>query len=301
VSTPRPDLQIQAVLFHTEPSALSRTLSALDQAIRLAQASGALGATAVVLGDGSPSPVVDEELLAEWSQRFTAIESIRYDFFSENLGSAAGHNRLAAASESQLIVTSNPDVVAAPRSLEIMARELADPSVALVEAKQIPLEHPKAFDPISGTTSWASTAFAMFRRSAFEEVGGFDAETFFLYCDDVDFSWQVRLAGHKLIFQPAATVFHDKRLSLEGSWQPSGAELYYSAIAGLLLPFKWSREDLTYRYLEHFENHGGPDQLRAAKEYRQREAAGSLPNQVDPHHKIGEFVNGAYAEHRYSL
>lgn len=301
MSTPDTDLQIQAVLFHTDPAALSRTLGALDQAIKLAQRSGALGATSVALGDGSPSPVVDDALLAEWSERFTSIEAIRYDFFGENLGSAAGHNRLAFGSQSQLIVTSNPDVVAGPRSLEIMARELADRSVALVEAKQIPLEHPKAYDVISGATSWASTAFAMVRRSAFEEVGGFDADTFFLYCDDVDFSWQVRLAGHKLVFQPAATVFHDKRLSLGGGWQPTGAEQYYSAVAGMLLPYKWSREDLAYQYLEYFETHGDPNQLRAAEEFRQKEAAGLLPAQVDANHRIGEFVGGFYAEHRFTV
>jgi GT2 family glycosyltransferase len=295
------DVQIQTVLFHTEPGALARTLEALNQAARLAQRSEAIGRVTVALGDGSPSPVLNDELIELWAERSDAIAAVTYDFFGENLGSAAGHNRLAATTDSELIVTSNPDVVAAPRSLEIMAAELADRTVALVEAKQIPIEHPKVYDPISGTTPWASTAFAMFRRSVFEEVEGFDAETFFLYCDDVDFSWMIRLRGHKLIFQPAATVFHDKRLSLRGEWQASGAEKYFSAIAGMLLPYKWSRQDLTYKYLEFFEGQDDPDQLRAAKEFREREATGKLPSPVDPHHRIGEFVNGSYAEHRFTL
>jgi len=154
---------------------------------------------------------------------------------------------------------------------------------------------------MSGTTSWSSTAFAMFRRSVFDEVGGFDADTFFLYCDDVDFSWNIRMRGYKLIFQPAAAVFHDKRLSLKGKWQPSGAEIYFSAVAGMLLPYKWSRKDLTFQYLDHFETRGDANQQRAAKEFRDREATGRLPSPVDPLHRIGEFVNGAYAEHRFKL
>jgi hypothetical protein len=296
-----PTLQIQTVLFHTEPNALARTLGALDQAILLAKGSGALGRSEVALGDGSPSPVVDEALLADWNERFVNIDSIRYDYFAENLGSAAGHNRLASGSDSDLIVTSNPDVIAAPRSLELMVAELDDRNVALVEAKQVPLEHPKAFDTLSGATSWASTAFAMVRRSVFDELGGFDSATFFLYCDDVDFSWSVRLAGHSLVYQPAATVFHDKRLTLQGGWQPSGAELYYSAIAGLLLPYKWSRGDLTQKYLEYFETHGTVEQKRAATEFREREQEGRLPKQVDSGHRIGEFIDGFYAEHRFTV
>ncbi len=296
-----PTLQLQTVLFHTERPALARTLAAIDQTVRLAKRGGSLGQTEVALGDGSPSPIVDEALLLEWNERFSSIDSIRYDFFGDNLGSAAGHNRLAASSGSDLIVTSNPDIIAAPRTLELMIQELRDDKVALVEAKQVPLEHPKAFDALSGATSWASTAFAMVKRRVFDEVDGFDDDTFFLYCDDVDFSWKIRLVGHNVVFQPAAIVFHDKQLSLQGEWQPSGAELYYSALAGLLLPYKWSREDLTRQYLTYFETHGTSEQRRAAKEFRNRESRGRLPKQVDEANRIGEFNAGFYAEHRFTV
>jgi len=33
------------------------------------------------------------------------------------------------------------------------------------------------------------------REELFLELQGFDADTFFLYCDDVDLSWRVRLAA----------------------------------------------------------------------------------------------------------
>src|SRR5690606_12759794 len=122
---------------------------------------------------------------------------------------------------------------------------LRRPGVGLVEAKQIPIEHPKDFDPETGETSWASTACAMGPLEVFREIDGFDADSFFLYGDDVDFSWRVRLAGYKVIHQSSAFVFHDKRLSHEGRWMSSPAEQYYSAEATLLLTYKWSRSDLT--------------------------------------------------------
>ena len=65
----------------------------------------------------------------------------------------------------------------------------------------------------------------------------------FLYCDDLDFSWRVRLAGYKIIYMPSAIVYHAKNLSLSGTWQPTSAEIYYSAEAAMLLAYKWSNPE----------------------------------------------------------
>lgn len=47
----------------------------------------------------------------------------------------------------------------------------------------------------------------MYRRGVFEDVGLLD-EDFFMYCDDVDFSFRAQLAGHRCIFVPTARVYH---------------------------------------------------------------------------------------------
>ena len=47
----------------------------------------------------------------------------------------------------------------------------------------------------------------MFRREVYEAIGGFD-EDLFLYHEDHDLSWRIRLAGWKLKVTTDATMFH---------------------------------------------------------------------------------------------
>ncbi len=140
-----------------------------------------------------------------------------YQFFGENLGSAKGHNELAKDASADFLLILNPDIVVSPRFLQHLVSSFKDESTGIAEGKQIPIEHPKDYDIRTGETSWASTACAMTPTHLFHKLGGFDSETFFLYCDDVDYSWRVREAGFKVIFVPAAVVFHDKRIGAEGN------------------------------------------------------------------------------------
>ena len=292
---------VQSVLFNNEFLAIDRATGALARAAELAISGSACARVTLQYGDSSPSRCLSEEYLETLRRRYGHAVAITYEFFSANMGSARGHNRLAKSNSADILLVQNPDVVVSPRLLEVMLGEFAAAGVGMVEAKQLPIEHPKDFDARTGETSWATTACAMIPRVLFETLGGFDADSFFLYCDDVDFSWLVRLAGYKVIFQPAAIVFHDKRLAPDGAWQPSGAEKYYSAEAALFLSYKWSREDVTEDCLSQFEGSQIEYLVRAAREYRRRKGAGQIPAQLDPGHKIGQFVDGMYAVHRFPL
>ena len=54
----------------------------------------------------------------------------------------------------------------------------------------------------------ASGACLLVRRSVFEQVGGF-WEEFFLYCEDTDLSWRIRLAGHRIVTCFRARTVHE--------------------------------------------------------------------------------------------
>ena len=114
---------------------------------------------------------------------------------------------------------------------------------AMVEARQTPIEHQKEYDIKTLETQWATTACTVIRGDVFRKIGGFDADTFFLYCDDLDFSWRLRLAGYKIIYQPLAPAYHAKTVSAEGKWQPTQTEVYYSAEAAILMAHKWSNPE----------------------------------------------------------
>ena len=54
---------------------------------------------------------------------------------------------------------------------------------------------------------WVAGTCMLVRRSAFEEVGGFD-EAYFMYVEDVDLCWRLWRAGWKVGYEPAGRVVH---------------------------------------------------------------------------------------------
>lgn len=59
----------------------------------------------------------------------------------------------------------------------------------------------------AGDVDWIVGAFYVVRRSAWEEVGGFD-ESYFLYFDDVDLCERLHRRGWKLHFDPDVVIQH---------------------------------------------------------------------------------------------
>ncbi|CAA9276435.1 MAG: hypothetical protein AVDCRST_MAG77-3539 [uncultured Chloroflexi bacterium] len=61
-------------------------------------------------------------------------------------------------------------------------------------------------------------AAALLRKAALEDVGLFD-ERYFMYYEDLDLSWRLRLRGWKVLYVPEAVVEHDHAAS-SGEWSP---------------------------------------------------------------------------------
>ena len=224
-----------------------------------------------------------------------------YRFFDVTLGSACGHNKLFQDTRADYVLIMNPDIMVAPNVLVELARPFLDGRAGMVEAKQLPIEHPKDYDRATGETSWAATACALLPAELLERLGGFDAETFFLYCDDVDLSWRVRLAGRTVVYQPSASVFHDKALGARGAWVAGEAERRFSAEAALLLAYKYDRDDIVAGALQYFGASDEPHLRAAVEEFGRRKASGALPRRIENAHKVAAFVDGAYSRHRFAL
>lgn len=295
-------ISVQSLLYHTPIESIERMLDALDNSSRIGLEEGVCRGFVVTLGDGSSSRVLRDEDVDALRARCPHIHEIRYHWFARNVGTAQGHNAMAALrDDADYVIFSNPDVVVEPRAVWRMLEVFDDPAVGFVEAKQLPIEHPKDFSSATGQTSWATTAFAMTPSDLFRQLEGFDAQTFFMYCDDVDYSWRVREADRTVVYQPAAVVFHDKYLSTDARWQPTNAEVRYSAEASLLMAHKWSRPRLLKRILKMYDASDVGAQRAAAAEFRRRRSRGLLVEPRDPQHRIGTFVKYGYAKHRYSL
>lgn len=292
-------LAVQSVLYGNSGGDVIRAARAIAHSVRLAAAEGLVSSWVYRLGDCSPVAAIGDE--ERDTIRNIVAESggtVDYVYFAANLGSARGHNTLAGRGQEDLMLILNPDAIVAADTVSVLAGAMQE-GIGVAEARQVPIEHPKHYDAVTGDTSWASTACAMTRRTVFDLAGGFDPDTFFLYCDDVDYSWRVKLAGFRVVFTPAATVFHDKRLSVEGAWLASSAEKYYSAEAALLLPMKYSRPDIVKKVRRSLERSSDREARRALDAVDQRIAEGLVPTPLDANHKVAQFVGPNYAEHRF--
>lgn len=84
---------------------------------------------------------------------------------------------------------------------------------------------PKYFDEEDGlkmqVEETACGGIFLMKRELFKQVGGFDRD-FFMYHEDHDLSWRIRLMGEKLMVNPEAVMYHKYHFS------KSPRKFYYS-------------------------------------------------------------------------
>jgi GT2 family glycosyltransferase len=162
------------------------------------------------------------------------LQHVQLIKLTENAGFARANNIAArAAHEFDALALLNPDAVAEPAWLDELIRAAERTPSAAAFASQMRLAStPEYLDGagdsyhVSGrawrnghraaAATWPSdagevfapcAAAALYRREAFEDVGGFD-EHFFCYFEDVDLGFRLRLRGHGCLYVPSAVVRH---------------------------------------------------------------------------------------------
>ena len=126
-----------------------------------------------------------------------------------NVGFGRGHNANAARCTAPFLLVLNQDCIVEPGVLAPLL-DIArhdERRVAAWELRQIPYEHPKAYDTVTLDAPWVSGAATLFRRSTWDAVGGFDP-ALFMYGEDVDLSWRLRARGFRLRYLPKLAVVH---------------------------------------------------------------------------------------------
>jgi GT2 family glycosyltransferase len=69
----------------------------------------------------------------------------------------------------------------------------------------VPVDHPMFFQALTA-------ACLMFRKSVFDDLGGFD-EAYWNGCEDVDLCFKLHQAGKKMVYQPKSVVIHHESVS----------------------------------------------------------------------------------------
>jgi GT2 family glycosyltransferase len=104
----------------------------------------------------------------------------------------------------------SPSIVDASGRAEDHARRF--PTFRSLAAKlvraDLDLDYEESGQPFS--PDWIAGMFMLFRRSAFQEVGGFD-ERYFLYYEDIDICRRLRRSGYDIRVTPSARTTHNAR------------------------------------------------------------------------------------------
>ncbi|MHB8263534.1 MAG: glycosyltransferase family protein [Acidimicrobiales bacterium] len=295
-------VRVQIILYSQPEDVVESCVESISVSLRNASARGVIAGSSIVIGDCSGTPCMGAEQLDRMKEDAAArsIDRLDYTHFGRNLGFGGGHNRLVEGAQEDLLLILNPDTYSSPLLIEELVSACEDPSVGIVDAKQLPLEHPKSYDPVTMDTSWALGACMMIRTPAMLDVGGFDDKSFFLYCEDVDLSWRIRLNGWRVIHQPHAKIFHDKHLTEDGMFVPAETEPENSAESSLVLAHKYSRDDIVDKMLDAFLHSPAHVHRKAVDRFDQRRLSGDLPARIDQDHIVGQFVGFDFAEHNFS-
>ncbi len=125
-----------------------------------------------------------------------------------NLGFGKGVNLAARIAGGDVLFIVNPDLVLDESCVERLLKFLLYNNITVVEARQLPFEHPKFYNPVNLDTFWCSGCCMMLKRDDFLNIGGFD-DNIFLYAEDVDLSWRIKLSGGRVAYVPSAVVYHN--------------------------------------------------------------------------------------------
>lgn len=296
-------LQIQTVLYNNEKKNLLKSMLSIENAIRVGRSKHCpITDFLICYGDASKQPIYNDNEIKEIQEKFSQSFRFQYVFFDENTGTSKGHNRLAQGSKSDYLLLMNPDILFTPECFIYLMQPFEESAdIGIVEARQTPIEHPKYYDEKTGETSWASGACGIIKTDLFQKVGGYDEKTFFMYCDDVDLSWRIKLIGKRIVYQPLAPVYHPKRLSSKATWQATAAEEYYSAEASLLLSYKWSNMPFCLKLLRMYKKSKNVNRIKAVEAFEKKMVNGTLPMQIDPHHSVSIFDGFNYEKRRFNM
>jgi len=151
-------------------------------------------------------------------------------------GFGANHNAAFSVARGRYFCVLNPDIRIAADPFGELVTELDDQRVGVVAPRVVNtaglnMDNARRFPtPLSllgkvlGTAApldyalgettlspdWIAGVIMLFRRDAFEKLGGFD-ERYFLYYEDVDLCWRLRCSGYDVRLVPSVGVTHEAK------------------------------------------------------------------------------------------
>jgi GT2 family glycosyltransferase len=172
--------------------------------------------------------VVDNnQLPADFANIFSGVKLLRSGC---NLGFGAACNTGAKIARGSVFVFMNNDVQVCEGWLSPLMQRISESSVGCVCPLVLLRGKPEIVNAAGGNADFIALAWnrsmgnlgradadsffyapgccVAIRREVFDKVGGFD-ESLFLFLEDVDLSWRIRMAGWNIVYVSDSRVLHD--------------------------------------------------------------------------------------------
>ncbi len=177
------------------------------------------------------------EIKVKYEQLYSSIDIV---CSKKNNGFGRGSNIGARLGKSEYIFFINIDVEFTESTFFELEKEIisSDEDFGAFELRQFPYEHPKFYNPITLEVSCASGACLILKRDVFNITGGFD-ERFFMYVEDIDLSWNIRMRGYKIKYVPNSIITH---YSYKEEYEEKPLQLVGSLIGNLILRYKYGTD-----------------------------------------------------------
>jgi len=190
------------------PSALRRSFAALSEAMGRGWDGNAI---LVENAPASPTSTAARALVRDCfpSARRTLLRSPR------NLGFGSGINLGMAEAKARLVGVFNPDGAVEPEAVGMLVDSLDRAPRALMAGPTVlpfaaeagsPAAEPAA-EPPATPVDWLPAVAAVYRRSAFLDLGGFDP-LYFMYSEDSELNQRARRSGYELLRVSNAVFRH---------------------------------------------------------------------------------------------
>ena len=202
-----------------------------------------------IIDNGSKDGTID---YIEERAKKTKLGKIELVITGENLGFGKANNYGFQKGNSEYVFFLNPDTELLEDTIKQIKQGIEESSeeFAMWECRQKPYEHPKIYNILTGETTWASGACFIVKREVFKQVGGFDKKIF-MYAEDVDLSWNIRLHGYKIKYLPKAVVVH---YCYKEAGEIKPVQYYNSIINNLNLRRKYGSLRQKIAWYKHFIN-----------------------------------------------
>lgn len=214
-----------------------------------------------IVDDGSSdgTPELVEQIVGQWAEDKPRVTLLR----QAHQGPAAARNRGAAAATGAFLLFTDADCVAEHDWVEQMVSPFQFPEVAAVKgayktrqrslvARFAQAEFDARYRMLAGA-QYIDVVFsysAGFRRDLFIGIGGFDTGFPVADNEDTELSYRVAAAGHKIVFNPRAIIYHRHPATLRQYLRKKYSRAYWRMMVYKRFPGKAVRDSYTPQSLK---------------------------------------------------